>query len=157
MALAGMTMLTLGSIPFLFITKETSIMLIIVFYAIRMFGISATMMPVTTSGMNVLPFNKISHGTAVNNAFRQVLSSIGTAILISVLSSVTKNSMPVHNVLVQTPIKYADLATKAVLNGYHAAFFISILFAVVALCFAFFLKKGNNAPKVTLTSKKGAK
>lgn len=157
MALAGMTMLTLGSIPFLFITKETSIMLIIVFYAIRMFGISATMMPVTTSGMNVLPFNKISHGTAVNNTFRQVLSSIGTAILISVLSSVTKNSMPAHNVLVQTPIKYADLATGAVLNGYHAAFFISILFAVVALCFAFFLKKGNNAPKVTLTSKKGAK
>ena len=34
---------------------------------------------ITTSGMNVLPFNKISHGTAVNNTFRQVLSSIGTA------------------------------------------------------------------------------
>lgn len=65
--------------------------------------------------------------------------------------------MPAHNVLVQTPLKYADLTTGAVLNGYHAAFFISILFAAIALFFAFFLKKGNNAPKVTLTSKKGAK
>lgn len=154
MAIAGMTMLTLGSIPFLFITKETSILFVIVFYAIRMFGIAATMMPVTTSGMNVLPFNKISHGTAVNNTFRQVLSSIGTAILISVLSSVTKNSMPSATMLKETPLKYADHATNAVLSGYHAAFFISALFAALALIFAFFLKKGNNAPKTLVKEDK---
>ena len=54
------------------------------------------MMPVTTSGMNALPGNLISHGTAVNNTFRQVASSIGTAILISVLSNVTKGNLQVR-------------------------------------------------------------
>lgn len=158
MAIVGMTMLTLGSIPFLFLTKETSIVLIIVFYAIRMFGISATMMPVTTSGMNVLPFDKISHGTAVNNTFRQVLSSIGTAILISVLSSVTTSAMPAHSLLAKAPLSYASKASDAVLTGYHATFFVSILFAALALILAFFLKKGNNAPKVSLKNEtKGGK
>ena len=45
-----------------FLTKATPIIYIIVLYAIRMFGISMVMMPVTTSGMNALPMNLLSHG-----------------------------------------------------------------------------------------------
>ena len=41
-----------------------------------MFGISMVMMPVTTSGMNALPMNLLSHGTAVNNTFRQVATQL---------------------------------------------------------------------------------
>ncbi|MCJ0565597.1 MDR family MFS transporter, partial [Enterococcus cecorum] len=88
LAITGMFILTSATLPFAFLTSKTSVIVIVVLYAIRMFGISMVMMPVTTSGMNALPAHLISHGTAVNNTFRQVASSIGTAILISVLTNV---------------------------------------------------------------------
>ncbi|MCP0887407.1 multidrug efflux MFS transporter [Ligilactobacillus sp. WILCCON 0076] len=148
MAMTGMTLLTLGTIPFFFITAHTSIVYIIVFYAVRMFGIAMTMMPVTTSGMNALPFNSISHGTAVNNTFRQVMSSIGTAVLTSVLTNVSTNATPAKSVLKATPLKYKDEAINAVLSGYHAAFFVAALFSAVALIMSFFLKKGNSVRRI---------
>lgn len=150
LAITGMTLLSLATLPFVFLTPESSITLIVICYMIRMVGIGMVMMPVTTSGMNVLPINKIAHGTAVNNTFRQILSSIGTAILISVLSTVTKKAMPTHHLLRKAPLAYKTLATDAVLKGYHATFLISICFSAFALILAFFLKKINKMHKAPL-------
>lgn len=147
MAMTGTTLLTLGTLPFLFITQNTSLLLIIIFYAVRIFGVSMTMMPVTTSGMNALPFDKITHGTAVNNTFRQVLSSIGTAILTSVLTNVTLNSMPSKSLLHSQPLTYQNHALDAAVSGYHAAFMVSVGFAFVSLLLTFRLNNGTNVRK----------
>ena len=101
------------------------------------------MMNVTTSGMNSLPLDKMSHGTAVNNTFRQVLSSIGTAILVSVLTTTTNNNMPAKSLLHALPLQYKNQAVNATLDGFHASFAMSIVFALIALVLSFFLKKGN--------------
>ncbi len=145
MAITGMTLLTLGTIPFVFLTEQSSYTMIIVLYAIRMVGVALVMMNVTTSGMNSLPLDKISHGTAVNNTFRQVLSSIGTAILVSVLTTATNNNMPSKELLKTLPLQYKNQAINATLDGFHASFAMSIVFALIALVLAFFLKKGNRA------------
>lgn len=145
MAITGMTLLTLGTVPFLFLTENSSFTMITVLYAIRMVGVALVMMNVTTSGMNSLPLNKISHGTAVNNTFRQVLSSIGTAILVSVLTTTTKDNMPSKHLLHTLPLQYKTGAINATLDGFRASFGISIIFALVALVLTFFLKKGNRA------------
>ncbi|MGR3742309.1 MDR family MFS transporter [Companilactobacillus sp. DQM5] len=143
LAITGMLFLTIGTVPFVFLTKDSSTLYLTVLYAIRMFGISMVMMPVTTSGMNSLPNNLISHGTAVNNTTRQVFSSMGTAILISVLSNVTKNNMPGKHLLKQMPLVYKDHAINATLTGYHAAFMVAILFCIIAVCLTFILKNTN--------------
>ena len=127
------------------LTAESSYTMIIVLYAIRMVGVALVMMNVTTSGMNSLPLNKISHGTAVNNTFRQVLSSIGTAILVSILTTTTNNHMPAKELLHTLPLQYKNQAINATLDGFRASFAMSILFALVALVLSFFLKKGNRA------------
>lgn len=62
LAITGMFILTAATAPFAFLTKTTPVLYIVILYAIRMFGISMVMMPVTTSGMNALPNNLISHG-----------------------------------------------------------------------------------------------
>ena len=145
MAITGMTLLTLGTIPFVFLTEQSSYTMIIILYAIRMVGVALVMMNVTTSGMNSLPLDKISHGTAVNNTFRQVLSSIGTAILVSILTTTTTNNMPSKTLLHTLPLQYKEKAISATLDGFHASFAMSIVFALIALVLAFFLKKGNRA------------
>ena len=143
LAISGMLILTAATLPFAFLTQETPIVMIVILYAIRMFGISMVMMPVTTSGMNALPMNLISHGTAVNNTFRQVASSIGTAVLISILTNVTKDNLPKASLLKSLPLSYKDQAINATLSGYHAAFFVAVIFGLVGFIITFFLKKNK--------------
>lgn len=144
LAITGMFILTSATLPFAFLTSKTSVIVIVVLYAIRMFGISMVMMPVTTSGMNALPAHLISHGTAVNNTFRQVASSIGTAILISVLTNVTKNNLPTKPILEATPLAYKDQAINATLSGYHAAFLVAVIFGFIGWLITFTLAKKKN-------------
>lgn len=144
LAITGMFILTSATLPFAFLTSKTSVIVIVVLYAIRMFGISMVMMPVTTSGMNALPAHLISHGTAVNNTFRQVASSIGTAILISVLTNVTKNNLPTKSILEVTPLAYKDQAINATLSGYHAAFLVAVIFGFIGWLITFTLAKKKN-------------
>lgn len=143
LAISGMLILTAATLPFAFLTQETPIVMIVILYTIRMFGISMVMMPVTTSGMNALPMNLISHGTAVNNTFRQVASSIGTAVLISILTNVTKDNLPKASLLKSLPLFYKDQAINATLSGYHAAFFVAVIFGLVGFIITFFLKKNK--------------
>ena len=144
LAITGMFILTSATLPFAFLTSKTSVIVIVVLYAIRMFGIPMVMMPVTTSGMNALPAHLISHGTAVNNTFRQVASSIGTAILISVLTNVTKNNLPTKSILEATPLAYKDQAINATLSGYHAAFLVAVIFGFIGWLITFTLAKKKN-------------
>lgn len=146
LAVTGMFILSVGTIPFAFITRETPIIYIVFLYAVRMFGISMVMMPVTTAGMNSLPFNLISHGTAVNNTLRQVATSVGTAILISVLTNVTNHNSPAHSLLKSNPIQYKSQYFDATLMGYHAAFWFAIAFALIGFVLTFFVTKGTGIP-----------
>lgn len=143
LAVTGMFILTVGTLSFAFITRDTPTIYIVFLYAIRMFGISMVMMPVTTAGMNSLPFNLISHGTAVNNTIRQVATSVGTAIMVSVLTNVTNNHKPGHALLSQAPLQYRSKMIDATLMGYHAAFWFAVAFSILGLILTFFVTSGN--------------
>lgn len=145
LAITGITLATLGTVPLLFLTTTTPMLFLVVVYAVRMLGIAMTMMPLTTSGMNALPNNKMSHGTAVNNTIRQVMGSIGTAILVSTLSTTTTHSMPAMSLKESQPLLFKEGAINATLTGYHVAFFASIIFGVIGLILALCLhdKKGG--------------
>lgn len=140
LAMTGMLLLTIGTAFFLSISATTPILWIIVVYAIRMFGLTMVTMPVTTTGINALPFSLISHGTAANNTLRQVAASMGTAVLISVYSSVSKWNLPSHALLTKAPLQYKDAATTATLTGYHMAFVVSLIFCAFGFGLSCFLK-----------------
>lgn len=154
LGLTGLTLLTIGTIPFLTLTAETPTLSIIIFYAIRLFGISMVFMPVTTSGMNVLPIHEMSHGTAVNNTFRQVLSSIGTAVMTTILTNVTNANKPAKSLLTTNPLQFKNDMINASLAGFHAAFGMAILFAVIAFILSLYLKPGNRAREIKLNQLK---
>lgn len=140
LAVTGMFILTIGTLPFAFVNRDTPTLDVVILYAIRMFGISMVMMPVTTSGMNALPFELIAHGTAVNNTMRQVATSVGTAILMSVLTNVTKHAQPAKSLLTQSPLQYRSAMINATLKGYHAAFWFAVAFCIIGFVATFLLK-----------------
>ncbi|NEF12385.1 multidrug efflux MFS transporter, partial [Staphylococcus aureus] len=110
LAFVGFTILTLASVPFGFLTVNTSPTLILVLYAVRMFGVAILMMPLTTNAMDALPVEKGTHATAVNNTARQVASSIAVALLTSVTQNIINNHMPADSLKESNPLKYAHLA-----------------------------------------------
>ncbi|MBU7553988.1 multidrug efflux MFS transporter [Pediococcus ethanolidurans] len=141
MAIAGMFILSLTTASFIPITAQTPVFYLACLYTVRMFGISMVMMPVTTTGMNALPLNLIGDGTVVNNTARQVFASMGTAILVSIMSSVTLNHTPGSTVAQSTPILFKKLSLNANVLGFRYAFLIATTFAVIGFLLTFFLKK----------------
>lgn len=92
LALVGMGVLTLTTFCFAFLGPETGIITLTVLYTVRLFSLSLVNMPITTWGMNALDNELVNHGTSVNNTFRQVAGSLGTAIIVSASTIATNMS-----------------------------------------------------------------
>ncbi|MDM5190248.1 DHA2 family efflux MFS transporter permease subunit [Bacillus sp. DX4.1] len=89
LAVVGLAITTYATYEFTKLSMDTPYSVIMTDYIIRSFGMSFIMMPIMTAGMNALPMRLISHGTATQNTSRQVAGSIGTAILITIMTQQT--------------------------------------------------------------------
>jgi len=134
LAIIGFAVLLLTSIPFADLQMDTSLTFIIVIYTLRMMGTSMIMMPLTTAGINALPMHLIPHGTAMNNTMRQIGGSIGTAVLISVMSNSAKNAA-------------ASNPLNALIHGMNSAFIVAAVLALIGFILSFTLKKKPQADK----------
>ncbi|WP_155386975.1 MDR family MFS transporter [Pediococcus damnosus] len=143
LSIAGLFFLTLGTIPLCFLTLNTSLWWIILVYSIRMLGVSMVLMPITTVGMNALNRSLIAHGTAVNNTVKQIFSSIGTALVVSIMANVTKNHMPNPAHYLAQPQLLHHLTMLANLDGYKAAFLATTIMSVIGFLIAFLVKRPN--------------
>lgn len=84
-AVIGMFLLGLGSLPFQYIDLDTGYSTILFVMVVRGLGLGLFMMPVTVLGMNTVPLNKISRASSLNNAIRQISGSLGIAVLTTVI------------------------------------------------------------------------
>jgi EmrB/QacA subfamily drug resistance transporter len=89
LAIAGLGLLAGGSLGLTFLGTDTSLVYLCVMYTLRFVGISLVNMPVTTWGINALLNHQIAHGNAIINTARQVGGSIGSAILVTVMTIVS--------------------------------------------------------------------
>ncbi|MEI5914400.1 DHA2 family efflux MFS transporter permease subunit [Bacillus albus] len=89
LAIVGLAITTFATYEFTTLSMDTPYSVIMMDYIIRSIGMSFIMMPIMTAGMNALPMKLISHGTATQNTSRQVAGSIGTAILITLMTQQT--------------------------------------------------------------------
>ncbi|WP_217269716.1 DHA2 family efflux MFS transporter permease subunit [Neobacillus endophyticus] len=90
LGIAGLVIVTLATLGFTNLGVETSPNTIQWLYILRSAGVSMAMMPLMTAGMNSIPFELTSQGTAMNNTIRQVASSLGTAILTTYMTTQSK-------------------------------------------------------------------
>ncbi|MYL48377.1 DHA2 family efflux MFS transporter permease subunit [Halobacillus litoralis] len=129
LAVVGLTIITGATLAFSFLNIETTFTTITVLYAIRMFGLSMVMMPVTTAGLNQLPKKLIPHGAAMSNTMRMVAASVGTAILVTVMTTTAQSAE--SNPTIDHPSIY----------GVNIAFFIVTALSLAGLILAFFVKR----------------
>lgn len=60
--------------------------------------------------------------------------------MITLLTNVTNNAEPAKYLLKAAPLSYKQQYLQASLDGYHAAFAFSLVFAVIGVVLTFFLK-----------------
>ena len=125
MARIGLFLLTFTTFAFSILTETTSFAYLASMNAIRMASISLVMMPMTTLALNQLPDSLIPHGTAMNNTFRQVAGSIGTAVLVTVMAMAT----------------IQEKATEGAIHGVNISFVVAGITALVGFILSFKLKE----------------
>ncbi|WP_084361032.1 DHA2 family efflux MFS transporter permease subunit [Neobacillus fumarioli] len=87
LAIVGLAITVITTWQFTKLSMSTSYSHILLLYVFRMFGMSFLMMTVMTEGLNQLPRHLASHGTAASNTARTVAGSIGTAFLVTIMST----------------------------------------------------------------------
>ena len=93
LAIFGIAIMTYATWELTKLTMDTPYLSIMVFmYWFIRYGIFI-MMPIMTAGRNALPARLISHGNALVNTLRQLAGSIGTAILVTVMTNQTTQHM----------------------------------------------------------------
>ncbi|WP_066175794.1 MDR family MFS transporter [Bacillus marinisedimentorum] len=124
LAIIGLSLLTISTFMFTNLSPETSFAYLTVVNAVRMLSVAMVMMPVTTAGLNALPINLLPHGTAMNNTMRQVSGAVGTALLVTVMSTA---ALPDHGV-------------EGLIHGVNVSFIVAGISAVIGLAISFFVK-----------------
>jgi len=145
LALMGMFLLTLGTLPFAFLTQQTPYPYILFEYIVLMSGVALVAMPLTAASSVDLTGIQLSHGTAINSTMRQVMTSMGTAILGSVLTNVTTQAKPAAALLAHAPLAYRDQLYTAAMQGFHAAFLVATVMGMLGLILAGLVKKPQKA------------
>lgn len=157
LALIGLTIMTVSTYFFSKLSFETSYNYLMILHAIRMFGMSMVMMPISTNGLNQLPRRFYPHGTAMNNTLNQVSGAIGTALLITIMSNRTETRAAelaadaMNNLAVgqQTEVAIAEMQQQIMMNamlaGINYSFLVATFISVVAVLLAIFIKRATPA------------
>ncbi|UJF35757.1 MDR family MFS transporter [Paenibacillus hexagrammi] len=127
LAIIGFSIVTVTTFMMYGLSISTPYAAVMLIYAVRMLGISMVMMPVTTAGLNQIPQHLIPHASAMGNTMRMMAGSIGTAILVTVMTATSKQSAVGH--------------AEAMIHGVNNAFMVSGFLALAGLIGAFFIKK----------------
>ncbi|WP_169253142.1 MDR family MFS transporter [Brevibacterium sp. 'Marine'] len=129
LAVTGFVLLTGTTFLFARLEPDTSFAYLAVVNTVRMFGVAMVMMPVTTAALNQLPSHLIPHGTALNNTMRQIAASVGTAALVTVMTSAARN-----------PQTYG---MAGLVHGANVAFFVAACVGILGVIGAFFIKNSH--------------
>ncbi len=142
LSLIGMALLTLATLTFAFLGDSTGLVMLTVMYTLRSLAMALVNMPINTWAINALDDSLINHGTSVNNTFRQVAGSFGTAALVSI-------STLVSSAMTQSGID----ATHAGIVGVDAAFAVGTLLCLVGLIIVIVSVKNKPGDTVNTNSK----
>jgi len=145
LALIGLAITAISTYMLAHLQLDSSYGYIIFIYSLRMFGMSMVMMPIMTNGLNQLPTRLNPHGTAVNNTAQQVSGSIGTAVLVTIMNTVTKTEaeslMTGVDPSTLTEASTAALTQQSLLAGIQYSFIVAFGINIFVLILAFFVKR----------------
>ncbi|MVX64470.1 MDR family MFS transporter [Clostridium chromiireducens] len=134
----GISLMAIGSWKMSNLSPDIPHSYIIFWMTIRYVGISFSTMPITNSGMSIIPRTLSGHASSINNWLRQVSSSLA----IGIFSSILISRIQLHTIaLNNSDITYSLIQEKAYTMGINDVFLISTIIILVGLPLSFMLKR----------------
>lgn len=142
LAIIGMLIVIVTTSYFVFMDEHTSTIMLATIYAVRMIGIALGLMPVMTHTMNQLTPELNAHGSSMTNTIQQISGSIGTAGLITILSSASESFKPTMSDYqgMNKQDMMHQIQLDAMLHGYHAGFLFAVGITIISLLLTFLIK-----------------
>lgn len=126
------------------LTESTTFMYLMVRTICLRIGLSFITMPLNTAGLNALPKQLITHGTAVNNTVRQIAGAIGTAVVITIYTVQASNHAA--TVMQNTPAVTAEhLKALTSISGASDAYSFMLVLSVATFIMTLFMPNRNKA------------
>ncbi|QHW32033.1 multidrug efflux MFS transporter [Paenibacillus rhizovicinus] len=145
LAVIGLIITTITTYEFSHLEIDSSYNHMMLFYTLRMFGMSMLMMPIQTAGLNQLPRRLNAHGSAMSQTLRNVSGALGTAILVTLMTnkatSHAKELAIAGQVDPSDKVKMGEIAQQATIYGINHSFVVATWLTVAALVLAFFIRK----------------
>ncbi|WP_061808902.1 DHA2 family efflux MFS transporter permease subunit [Rossellomorea vietnamensis] len=152
LSVIGITIILVTTYTFTDLSDSTSYMHLILMYAGRRVGMALFLMPLQTAGLNQLPSSLHSHGTAISNTARQVAGAIGTSLLVTIMTSRTKEHL--QDIMMEgSDASKAHMIMEASIGGINDTYFAIMIIGAVSLVLSFFIKKIEQAPEESLMSR----
>ncbi len=122
------------------LTESTTYMYLLIRTCILRIGLSFISMPLNTAGLNALPRELGSHGSAVNNTIRQLAGAIGTAVVITVYTIQATSHASI--VLLEEENNSAmQVAKTSSILASGDAYVLMLILSIVGLILACFMPK----------------
>ncbi|MFB6468164.1 DHA2 family efflux MFS transporter permease subunit [Cytobacillus sp. Hz8] len=128
------------------LTETTSFTYLMIRTIILRIGISFMTMPITTAGLNALPKQLNTHGTAITNTVRQVAGSIGIAVVVTIMTTRTKSHATMLLDSGSIHSKAQLILDSSILGMNDAYMFVAIL-GILAFFATFFIPNKKKAVK----------
>nr|WP_047979857.1 DHA2 family efflux MFS transporter permease subunit [Ornithinibacillus contaminans] len=155
LSIIGIAIILATTYTFTNLTDSVSYTYLILMYAGRRIGMALFLMPLQTAGLNQLPKSLHAHGTAISNTARQVAGAIGTSLLVTIMTSRTKDHL--QELMTHGGIdaeSQAHLTMEASIQGINDSYFIMFVFGIISLVLAFFIKRVEQAPEASAQAEK---
>lgn len=130
LSFGGLLLLASGTLMFAFISPTTSLLYLATMQGVRSFGLALALMPLQTEALNALSLDVMAHGSAMYNTIRQIAGSLGTALLVTVMSRGAVNFAQAN------PSATSQAAT---IHGIQVAYIGATIITFIAACFCLML------------------
>lgn len=135
------------------LTAETSFTFLVIRTIFLRIGLSFITMPLNTAGLNALPKELITHGSAVNNTVRQIAGAVGTAVVITIFSTQTQGHFT-ELVADSSNATMQSLQTLALMLGASDAYYFMTILGVLALIITLFMPSPKKLAKLKAAQQK---
>ncbi|PJM74705.1 MFS transporter [Bifidobacterium simiarum] len=132
LGMIGFALLTVSTLLLSMLQADSPVWMPALFFTLLLSGSAFCSMPLTTAALNQLTGPEIPHGTAMNNTLRQTSGAIGTALLVTIMTSFTLD-----------PAVYGRAGA---VHGMQVSFRVLIVVCAVCLVASCFIRDHGRRP-----------
>ena len=138
LVIPGTLMMAASIWQFTTLTHETSVIAILTVHIIFSASLAMLFTPIFATGLNQLPRNLHSHGSAIVSTLQQVAGAVGTALLVTIMAT----SSAVYLQSITTNLT-AEIQRDALTAGLHTSFMVATGIALISFILSLFIRRSS--------------